>query len=126
MIKTASIIGVGLLLAASGAFAGSNAPSSGTATLATSSGILVRVSSATVASTVDSNNVYGAAINTAGVSRATTAVKVGGRVFLTAGRPTGTGETPLATVPTRKLQTRRPPRPQGLGAVLARIFGVEG
>jgi hypothetical protein len=123
--KTAIIIGVGLLLAASQAFADSAEPSGETVALASDSGILVRVAAEKAASSRESGNVYASAVNTAGVTRATKAAKVGGRVFLTGGRSVGSAHTALASAQTYKAPAaKRPQRPQGLGGLLAKVFGV--
>lgn len=127
MSKTATLIciGIGLCLMASGALAGTNAQSGGTVMLASNSGLWVRVASAETDWNGHAGNVCGSAVNTGGITRATTAVKIDGRVFLTGGRSMLDRQMNLAAV-TRHAIDAKPARksPQGLGGLLARIFGL--
>lgn len=127
MWKTATLICVGLCLAAPQALAETNTRPEGTVTLASASGLYVRVAVNASHAAIGGRNVCGAAVNTGGIARATTAVKTGGRVFLTSGRSTAVVRTELAAVTSHKLP--EPPvtarkHPEGLGVVLARILGL--
>lgn len=124
MFKTATLICIGLCLVASGAFAETNTQSGSAVTLASSSGLYVRVVSPLTGISRSNSNVCGSAVNTGGVTRATSAVRVGGRVFLTGGRGTSTGHVRMAAVTTRVPRAERVRRPEGLGTLLVRIFGL--
>jgi hypothetical protein len=126
MFKTATLVCIGLCLVASEAIAGTNARSTAAVTRASASGLYVRAASPATVLAVAEGNVCGAAVNTGGVTRATTAVKVGGRVFLTGGGRMSISRPPLAAV-TKTRTKAGPPRkaPQGLGTLLARAFGAK-
>ena len=125
MFKTATLISIGLCLMASGALADTGGQSDGMLTLASNSGLFVRVAATPMHRDITSRNVYGAAVNTGGVPRATSAVKVGGRVFLTSGYGRNVGPAHMATVTTNRRDTSLAMRsPVGLGTLLARIFGL--
>ena len=125
MFKTATFICIGLCLLASQAFAGANTQAGNRVTLASSSGLWARVASPSTEMARRDGNVCGAAVNTGGITRATTAVKVGGRVFLTGGSGMNSGTMRLTA--TRHATYREPAvrkSPMGLGALLASIFGL--
>ena len=81
-----------------------------TITLATSSGIWVRVRPAEIHGQVDASNVAASAINTGGVTRATRAVKKNGRVFLTGSRTMKSFQSRPAVVARVPRRFARPPR----------------
>ena len=123
MFRTVTLISIGLCLVATQALAGDGA-AEGTVVLASASGLLVRVDPATTDADLVAGNVCGAAVNTGGVTRATGAVKTGGRVFLVGGPSSSQGEMPLAVVtppPVEPPPARK--HPEGLGSLLASIFG---
>ena len=128
MLKTVMLIGVGVCIAASQAVAETPAGSGGTITVASSSGLHVRIVASQAALAAPNGNVCAGAINTDGVSRATSAIKTGGRVFLV-----GSGSSHAIVRPS--FVAARPPRidvqprrqsPQGLGVLIAKLFGVAG
>jgi len=125
MFKGATLICIGLCLVASQALAETNAQPGGTVTLASNSGLWVRTASPLADTNLRGGNVCGSAVNTGGISRATTAVKIGGRVFLTSGRSMNGNQMLLAAVTTHGTRAEAARRsPEGLGALLAGIFGL--
>ena len=124
MFTKATMIGIGVCLLAAPALAGSSAQPEGTVVLATNSGLLVRVSEEAVdAARLD--NPLGGAVNTGGITRATTAVKSGGRVFLVGGGSPAAVETRVAALTAPRAQTSQARKsPDGLGTLLAKIFGL--
>ena len=127
MLKTVTLICIGLCLVAAPALAGPNARVGGTVTVASASGLYVRAASPAAAANLLKGNVCGSAVNTEGVTRATRAVKIGGRVFLTGAPNTNVGRRPLAAAAPAPAAApvRRKPR-CGLGVLLARFFGLAG
>jgi hypothetical protein len=125
MFRTATVMCIGLCLVASQALAETDAQSGATVTVASDSGLYVRVASPSTDRELRTGNVYGSAVNTGGITRATTAVKIGGRVFLTGGHTANVGEVHLAAAAAHQTDAG-PARksPQGLGAWLASIFGL--
>ncbi len=126
MLKTLTLVGIGVCILASQAVAGNPTQTTSTVALASSSGLFVRVTPAQAVTVLPASNLCASAINTHGVTRATTAVKTGGRVFLV-----GSNRSPaFATVPARKVLRPKaevqPVRkaPQGLGVLLAKVFGI--
>jgi hypothetical protein len=126
MLKTAAIIFIGLCLVTSQALAGPSRQVGGTVTLASASGLYVRVASLATHGNLSKGNVCGSAVNTGGVTRATTAVKIGNRVFLTGGGGRSFTPMPVAAVATPAAAARpaRRKSPQGLGMLLARVLGL--
>ena len=125
MFKTATLIGIGLCFVASQAFADTGGQSESTLTLASNSNLCVRVASPSSNASLSSGNVCGAAVNTSGVTRATTAVKVGGRVFLTGGQGVIADQMRPAPVTRHGADTSLALKsPKGLGTLLAGIFGL--
>lgn len=125
MYKVATLIGIGLCLVASQAFAETNARSGGTLTVADSSGLWVRSAAPSSDMKLTGGNVCASAINTDGIRRATRAVKIGGRVFLTSGRGMGRSPALLAAITAHEIRNEQPRKaPQGLGALFARLFGL--
>ena len=125
MFRTATLISIGLCLVAVQAQAGEAADAKGAVTLASASGLHVRVDAATTDAGVVSSNVCGAAVNTGGVTRATSAVKANGRVFLIGKGSTSHGAMPLAAAtPSPVAPTPARKHPKGLGALLARVFSL--
>jgi hypothetical protein len=96
-----------------------------TVVVATASGLAVRAPQRSVRASVSRQNVLASAINTEGVSRATHAVRKNGRVLLRASGPPTVGVAHVAdpepAVPNSAV--RRKAQPQGLGTLLARLFG---
>ena len=124
MFKSALYVCIGLCVVAAPAMAESNTHP---VTLVSTTGLFVRVATPAAMGDVPAGNTCGAAVNTAGVVRATTAVKVGGRVFLTAGRTASLGQTPRVAI--YRPQTDAPcvrQSPAGLGTLLASLFGGSG
>jgi hypothetical protein len=124
MLKLATFACVAVCLTASLAWA--DPPSaSGNVLLAGGNGLYVRADAAAATTGVQGGNVYGSAVNTGGVIRATTAVRSGGRVFLTGG-PAGGGisDVRLASVGTPRPEAPAAARPVGLGAFLAMVLGL--
>lgn len=126
MLKTATLICIGLCLVTSQALAGPSGQLGGTVTLASTSGLYVRVASLATGGSGPKDSVCGSAVNTGGVTRATTAVKIGNRVFLTGGRSISVTPMPVAAVTTPAIAASSAPRksPQGLGMLLARVLGL--
>ncbi len=125
MFKTATVLCVGLCLLGAPALAGTPTASAGAVTMASASGLYVRVTSPAAVARVSRGNVCGAAVNTAGITRATTAVKVGGRIFLTGGGSKSLGQMPAVAFHTPQTDSRLTRKsPQGLGTLLARVFGL--
>lgn len=124
MFKTLLVYTV-ICLVACQALADSDMRSEGTVTLASTSGLHVRVASASAGSYLLGGNVCGSAINTGGIARATVAVKTAGRVFLASEQKINGGGVKVATVTTHRPQVQ-PARkfPEGLGALLARIVDL--
>ena len=127
MFKTATLIGIGLCFVASQAFADTDGQSESTLTLASNSNLYVRVASPSSNASLSSGNVCGSAVNTSGVTRATTAVKVEGRVFLTGGQGMIANQMRPAPVtkPAAETSLARESS-KGLGTLLAGIFGLSG
>lgn len=124
MYKGAMLIGIGLCLVASQAFAETNAQPGGTRVVADSSGLWVRTAASSSDMKHTGGNICASAINTGGIRRATHAVRVGGRVFLTSGRGASRSPALLAAITAREIRNERPRKtPQGLGALFARLFG---
>lgn len=131
MLKPASIACVLVCLCAASALAESPALPEGTVTLADASGLSVRLAAGAVGG-IQNSNLCGAAVNTEGVARATVAVLTDGRVYLTSGGKfvapgadapaiASADVTPAPTpVPTEQISQA----PQGMGALLARLFGL--
>lgn len=127
MLKTATFICIGLCVVAAQALAGPNTRFGGTVTVASASGLYVRAASPAAAANLPKGNVCGSAVNTEGVTRATRAVKIDGRVFLTGGRSMDVSHRPLAAVTLRTPAAPvRKKSPCGLGVLLARLFGLAG
>ena len=127
MFRTATLICIGLCLVGVQALAGEGADPEGAVTLASTSGLYVRVDPATTDADLVTGNVCGTAVNTGGVTRATGAVKAGGRVFLVGGGSTSQSKIVLASFtppPVEPAPARK--HPEGLGTLLARIFGQTG
>lgn len=114
MLKPYTIFAVAVLaaslLSASPALAQDTAESQASILLADASGLTIRLQAAGVQFPALLANPCGAAVNTAGVARATLAVVADGRVYLAA------GPTPPA------LETAAGPA-RGIPAVLAMLFG---
>lgn len=131
MCKLYLIASVLVCLYAAPAAAQSPALPEATVTLADVSGLLVRLA-AVAGDGVPHDTPCGAAVNTGGASRARVAVLTGGHVFLTSGAPhaapgSGAGEIAAAgptpvLIPTEQISQA----PKGMGALLARLFGVAG
>ena len=122
MTRISTFLCVAVCLVASQALAD---PPSGTVLLASDTGLSVRVDSAAAAARLDGGNVCGSAVNTGGVARATMAVRSGGRVFLSG--PTARtfgGDVHLASADTPRPEPKTSWRGGGLGALLARVFGL--
>lgn len=131
MFKTVSILTVTVCLCAVSAAAESSALPEATVTLADASGLNVRLAAGAVGG-IQNSNLCGAAVNTEGVARATVAVLTDGRVYLTSG---GKFVAPGADVPVIASAEASPTptpapaeqtsqAPQGMGALLARLFGL--
>jgi hypothetical protein len=132
MSKISTLICAFVCLAAGPAVADLNAVPEGTITLASASGLYVRLAAPSEGG-VPWSNVCGAAVNTEGVARATTAVVVDGRVFLSSGPRLNVPETEVAAATVAQAsETPTPapepvaakPAPEGLGMALARLFGL--
>jgi hypothetical protein len=92
--------------------------------LATEAGLYVRIDSTSVGTQVRSGNVYASQVNTGGVIRATTAVRSGGRVFLT-GSPiaeSGARQVHLTSAGMPPPDAGPAQRPQRLWALLTRAL----
>lgn len=125
MFKISTLVCAVACLAASQALAAPPSAPAGPVLLASEAGLYVRIDSASATTHLQSGNVYGSAVNTGGVSRATAAVRSGNRVFLT-GRPAGGGvsEVHLASAETSRPEAKPTRRPEGLVALVARVLGL--
>jgi len=124
MSKIATLAYLTLCLAAPQAFAGPDGSSEQMLAMAGNSGLWVRVAAASTDTRPYDGNVCGSAVNTGGVTRATQAVKVGNRVFLTGSNMARTTGTALASRSVPAGETRK--APEGLGNLLAKLFGCAG
>ncbi|MCY2930824.1 MAG: hypothetical protein NTV86_15270 [Planctomycetota bacterium] len=144
MCQLHPIVCVLVCLYAAPAAAQSPALPEATVTLADGSGLLVRLAAvaggagllvrlaAVAGGGVPHDNLCGAAVNTQGAPRATVAVLTGGHVFLTSGGPhaapvvdgseIASARPTLTQIPTEQTSQAL----QGMGALLARLFGVAG
>lgn len=129
MTKFIATVCIAICLSTCAAFGDTRIQSDNSTVIIACSGLLVRTTAATVRSDSHTANPGCSAINTAGVTRATIAVRSGGRVFLrAAGRPSPA--TRYVRTPTKAdakvvvaVRTNRTKRADGLGMALARLLG---
>jgi len=124
MEKSAVFACVGLCLLVGQAFGGEDSQPAETVAVATASGLYVKAGTSSTHAAISRGNVYSSAINTGGVVRATEAVTINGRVILRASRPVNAGGIYVARARAVAPANGSPKHhSEGLGAILARIFG---
>lgn len=134
MKKTAILICIGLSLLAAEAQADPAIQAKTVVLAAGNTGLFIRTTVPATIGRLSCANVCAGAVNTGGVARANTAVKAGGRVFLTNGsfaslarvRSTVYGNTRITrtTTVTPAPMPKAKPKARGLGYVVASLFGL--